>query len=239
MTTAVAGKMARGTAKSVAPVAVAPVPAAAKPDDGSRSVPASCEDRRITRSKRALRDALIELMEERSFDGFSVNDLCERADLNRGTFYNHFRDKDDLLAQLEAEVMDDLDRLQAQMQNLTVRELLGYRARKKPLPLLVELFDYLREQGAFLHAALGPGGDVGFGPRLRDSVCTNLVQSILHERYRNDPSPFVGYYVAFFASAYLGVITRWIETGMQESSEEMALIAMRLFFIKPGESIKL
>lgn len=239
MTTAVAGKMARGTAKSLVPVAVAPVPADAKSDDGARSVPACCEDRRITRSKRALRDALIELMEERSFDGFSVNDLCERADLNRGTFYNHFRDKDDLLAQLEAEVMDDLDRLQAQMQNLTVRELLGYRARKKPLPLLVELFDYLREQGAFLHAALGPGGDVGFGPRLRDSVCTNLVQSILHERYRNDPSPFVGYYVAFFASAYLGVITRWIETGMQESSEEMALIAMRLFFIKPGESIKL
>lgn len=216
------------TTVSPAPVAVAT----------ARSTDAP-QDRRITRSKRALSDALIELMEERSFDGFSVNDLCERADLNRGTFYNHFRDKDDLLAQLEAEVMDDLDRLQAQMQNLTVRELLGYRARKKPLPLLVELFDYLREQGAFLHAALGPGGDVGFGPRLRDSVCTNLVQSILHERYRNDPSPFVGYYVAFFASAYLGVITRWIETGMQESSEEMALIAMRLFFIKPGESIKL
>ena len=63
--------------------------------------------------------------------------------------------------------------------------------------------------------------------------------SVLHERYRNDPEPFVGYYVAFFASAYLGVITRWIETGMRESSEEMALIAMRLFFIKPGESIKL
>ena len=216
------------TTVSPAPVAVATARSTAAP-----------QDLRITRSKRALSDALIELMEERSFDGFSVNDLCERADLNRGTFYNHFRDKDDLLAQLEAEVMDDLDRLQAQMQNLTVRELLGYRARKKPLPLLVELFDYLREQGAFLHAALGPGGDVGFGPRLRDSVCTNLVQSILHERYRNDPSPFVGYYVAFFASAYLGVITRWIETGMQESSEEMALIAMRLFFIKPGESIKL
>ena len=59
-------------------------------------------------------------MEERSFDGFSVNDLCERADLNRGTFYNHFRDKDDLLAQLEAEVMEDLERFQVQMRNLTV-----------------------------------------------------------------------------------------------------------------------
>lgn len=135
--------------------------------------------------------------------------------------------------------MEDLERFQVQMRNLTVHELLGYRARKKPLPLLVGLFDYLREQGAFLHAVLGSGGDVGFGPRLRDSLCTNLVQSVLHERYRNDPEPFVGYYVAFFASAYLGVITRWIETGMRESSEEMALIAMRLFFIKPGESIKL
>ena len=78
-----------------------------------------------------------------------------------------------------------------------------------------------------------------FGPRLRDAVCTNLIQSILHERYRNNPEPFVQYYVAFFASAYLGVIQRWIETGMRESSEEMALIAMRLFFIKPGESITL
>ena len=66
-----------------------------------------------------------------------------------------------------------------------------------------------------------------------------MIQSILHERYRNDPTPFVEYYVAFFASAYLGVIQRWLETGMQEDSEEMALIAMRLFFIKPGESITL
>lgn len=221
----------RNMAASASPALVSPVSAPA---------PAACTvDRRITKSKRALRDALIQLMEERGFDAISVGDLCARADLNRGTFYNHFHDKECLLAALEDEVMDDLERFQEQMQALTVRSLMSYRARKKPLPFLVELFDYLREQGDFLHAVLGPGGDVRFGPRLRDSICTNLIQSILHERYRNDPSPFVAYYVAFFASAYLGVIQRWIETGMQESSEEMALIAMRLFFIKPGESIKL
>ena len=125
------------------------------------------------------------------------------------------------------------------MQDLTVPYLWTHKTKKRPLPLLVELYDYLREQGDFLHAVLGPGGDVRFAPRLRDSVCTNLIQSILHERYRNDPEPFVRYYVAFFASAYMGVIMRWIETGMQESSEDMALIAVRLFFIKPGESIVL
>ena len=199
----------------------------------------SCEDRRITRSKKALRDAIVALLEEREFDDITVNDLCERADLNRGTFYNHFRDQDDLLATLENEVIADLDHFQEQMQDLTVPYLWTHKTKKRPLPLLVELYDYLREQGDFLHAVLGPGGDVRFAPRLRDSVCTNLIQSILHERYRNDPEPFVRYYVAFFASAYMGVIMRWIETGMQESSEDMALIAVRLFFIKPGESIVL
>lgn len=196
-------------------------------------------DRRITRSKKALRIALIELMEERGFDSITVNDLCTRADLNRGTFYNHFHDKENLLETFENEVMDDLVRFQVKMKDLNLKEILFFQVKKKPLPFLVEMFDYLREEAAFLHAVLGPGGDIRFGPRLRDSVCGNLIQSILHERYRKDPTPFVNYYVAFFASAYLGVITQWIETGMQESSEEMALIAMRLLFIRPGESIKL
>lgn len=201
--------------------------------------PTANTDRRIARSKRALRTALIELMEERGLDGLSVNDLCARADLNRGTFYNHFHDKDDLLTTLEDEVIADLERIQEQMQGLTVMDLVRYRVRKRPLPFLVNLFDYLREQGDFLHAVTGSGGDIRFAPRLRDSVCANLIQSILHERYRTNPTPFVQYYVAFYASAYLGVIEHWIETGMQESSEEMALIFMRLFFIKPGESITL
>lgn len=206
--------------------------------DGCR--PNACiVDRRITRSKKALHDALIELMEERGFDSFTVNDLCARADLNRGTFYNHFQDKEHLLATFENEIVADLEVLQDKMQDVSLKELLFYQMRKKPLPFLVDLFDYLRKEGSFLHAVLGPGGDVRFGPRLREAICSNLIHSILHERYRNDTTPFVNYYVAFFASAYLGVITRWIETGMQESSEEMALIAVRLLLIKPGESIKL
>ncbi len=196
-------------------------------------------DRRIVRSEQALRGALIDLMEERGFEGFTVNDLCEHADLNRGTFYNHYRDKEELLQTFENEILGRLEQFKVQMQTFTIRDLVRYSVRKKPFPFLVELFDYLREQGDFLHAVLGPGGDVRFGPRLRDAICTNMIQSILHEHYRKNPTPLVEYYVAFFASAYLGVITRWLETGMQESSEEMALIAMRLFFIKPGESITL
>jgi AcrR family transcriptional regulator len=186
-----------------------------------------------------LRQALIALLEERGFDSITVNDLCDRADLNRGTFYNHFRDKENLLAVLEDEVMADIAALQERMQRISLADMLAYRVAGTPLPLLVDLFDYLREQSDFLHAVLGPGGDARFAPRLREAVCENLVQNILHEKYRTNPTAFVDYYVAFYASAYLGIITRWIERGTLETSEDMARIAMRLFFIKPGESIEL
>lgn len=73
------------------------------------------EDRRITRSKRALRDALVELIEERGLTNFSASDLCARADLNRGTLYNNFGDMEGLLAALEDDIMDDLENLQSCM----------------------------------------------------------------------------------------------------------------------------
>ena len=197
------------------------------------------QDRRITRSKKALRGALISLIEEKGFESLTVGDLCARADLNRGTFYNHYQDKDELLASFENEVMAGLDSWQKKMERVSIADMAAYRLKKTSPLFLVELFDYLRSEGDFLHAVLGPRGDVRFASRMRDSICNHLINSILHEKYRRDPSPFVGYYLAYNTYAYLGVMARWIETGMQESSEEMALVVMRLFFIKPGESIKL
>ena len=206
--------------------------------DASRHAAPSA-DRRITKTRTALYDALIQLMETRGYDQVSVGDICAAANITRGTFYNHFCDKDALLQSLEDDVIGGLDLLQERLADLTLVDLALKVASKQPLPILVELFDYLREQGAFMHAVLGPGGDGLFGAKLRDAVCTNLVHSILNEKYRTSTDPFVGYYVAFYASAYLGVIERWIATGMVESSQEMALIAQRLLMIKPGESIKL
>ena len=204
------------------------------------AAPAAAErDPRIARSRAALREAFIALVEERGIDGFSVGDLCTSAGLNRGTFYNHFRDKESLLASFEDEVIEGLGGVLAKFQSIKLRELAACSLTHRPLPMLVELYDYLREEGPFLHAMLGPGGDARFGMRLREAVCDRFVRSLLHERYQNDPSAFTRYYISFYSGAYLGVISEWIDSGMTETSEEMALISMRLLFIKPGESIKM
>lgn len=54
-------------------------------------------DRRVQRTRRALRDALISLMTERGWDEVSVQDICDRADIGRSTFYVHFQNKEELL----------------------------------------------------------------------------------------------------------------------------------------------
>ncbi|MCK6548339.1 TetR/AcrR family transcriptional regulator [Myxococcota bacterium] len=54
-------------------------------------------DRRIARSQRLLRDALVALVIERGWDEVSVQDVCARADVGRSTFYAHFADKEELL----------------------------------------------------------------------------------------------------------------------------------------------
>lgn len=59
---------------------------------GTRKKP----DARVRRTRDALGDALIALMQERPFDSITIQHVLDRADIGRSTFYNHFRDKDDL-----------------------------------------------------------------------------------------------------------------------------------------------
>ena len=55
------------------------------------------EDRRIAMTKRLLKAALIELLKEQDIYHISIRELCERADVNRTTFYKYYGSQFDLL----------------------------------------------------------------------------------------------------------------------------------------------
>ena len=55
------------------------------------------KDARVRRTRDALGDALVALMQEKAFDTITVQDVLDRAKVGRSTFYSHFSDKDDLL----------------------------------------------------------------------------------------------------------------------------------------------
>lgn len=57
-------------------------------------------DRRIAKTQEALKKAVIELMTEKNFDDITIQEIADRADVNRGTIYLHYQDKFDLLDRL-------------------------------------------------------------------------------------------------------------------------------------------
>lgn len=59
--------------------------------------PIESTDRRVRRSSRMLKEAFLELMREKGFSSITVQDIADKADMNRGTFYAHFPDKYALL----------------------------------------------------------------------------------------------------------------------------------------------
>lgn len=66
------------------------------------------EDRRIARTRLALRDALLALLSEKGWDELNVQEICDRANVGRSTFYLHYQSKEDLLSESLNELRDML-----------------------------------------------------------------------------------------------------------------------------------
>ena len=106
------------------------------------TVPAgSVDDRRVRRTQEALIFALIHLVLEKRYDAITIQDLLDRADVGRSTFYSHFRGKDDLLLKSWERLLEALDREMDQRREVSesgprrvapVRELFHHVAKMKP-----------------------------------------------------------------------------------------------------------
>lgn len=68
------------------------------------------EDLRIIKTKAALTNAFYAMLEEISLEEITVNDLCERAEVRRATFYKHFNDKNDFVTYLVKDVRDKFEK---------------------------------------------------------------------------------------------------------------------------------
>ena len=67
------------------------------------------EDLRVKKTKKALGEAFMEMMSEKPFDEITVNELCDRANIRRATFYKHYTDKLDYLASFTRTLRDNFD----------------------------------------------------------------------------------------------------------------------------------
>ncbi|AZV41737.1 TetR/AcrR family transcriptional regulator [Peribacillus asahii] len=182
-------------------------------------------DLRVIRTRQSIRDALVELIEEKGFEAISVKDITTRAKINRGTFYAHYQDKFDLMTKCEEEVMLEMSRIAKQNFPSVIAALETNSPTVTPFPLVILIFEYLNENSGFMKAVLGPKGDLSFQTRLKDFMWKTLFGNNSEALVKEENLLVPGQYLAsYVASAHIGVIQQWLNSGRKESPQEMARI---------------
>lgn len=169
-------------------------------------------DPRVRRTRQLLQEALLGLIREQSFDDVTVQDITERAGLNRATFYLHYRDKDDLLTQIMKEA---LDALEAQARRHEDSDESAQEA-------IVGWFQHAAAYPDLYHLVLGRSDRASFSVQVR----THIEQLMTRDNEKRHRSRRGGIPAAmrlrFQASACLAVIGWWLEQRMPYPPEEMA-----------------
>lgn len=188
-------------------------------------------DRRAIRTKKMIRLALSQLIEEKGFNDITITDITTRADINRGTFYLHYTDKYDLLEKIEDEVLQELF---GNCGTISDMDIPNGDFVSRPMPFMVKIFEYLKENATLMKAILGPNGDPVFQRKLKELIQTGLFKNkVINKENMLVPE---SYFTAYVLSAHLGVIQKWLESDMEKSPEDMALILANMFLLGPFKS---
>ena len=153
------------------------------------------EDKRIRRTKKLLRQALTRLMQQKDFQSITVTDVVREADINRGTFYAHYRDVYDLREKIEAEMIEDFRELIADLHPSGTSNL---------QPVLARAVDYLEENREIVTALVRGTGVEGFGRKMI------TVLEECHLEMRPFRSVEDAYAARFLATGIVGMMEKWI-----------------------------
>jgi AcrR family transcriptional regulator len=128
-------------------------------------------DRRVRRTRGNLSYALLELMVEKGYDAITIQDLLDRANVGRTTFYDHYRDKDDLLV----EGLKNLRSFLREHQRAAIARTGPLRDRA--LGFSLAMFEHAGEQRALVRAIVG---------RRAGTIVMQHVRRMFQELVRDD-----------------------------------------------------
>ena len=181
-------------------------------------------DLRVVRTKTAIRNALVELIEDKGFDAITVKDITTKANINRGTFYTHYQDKFDLMTKCQEDIMYEFSNIAKEIP----RSDCGSRIESfstMPFLLITSILEFLNENSDFMKAVLSPKGDLSFQTKLKDFMWKTLFEdtngALINKENLLVPSQYLASYMA---SAHIGVIQQWLNSGQKETPEEIARI---------------
>jgi AcrR family transcriptional regulator len=180
-------------------------------------------DRRVQRTEQSVRRALFELIQEKGFEALSVQDIIDRANVGRATFYTHFQSKDDLLLS----GFEDLRASLKERQRLALGQ--GRGVDERVLAFSHEMFAHANEHRTLFRAMVG---------KRSGAAVQRMIHNLLLDLVRDDVKTLASYkdttslpteaLVQFVAGSFFGLLMWWLNGKMQLSVQEVNSLFRRL-----------
>ncbi len=174
----------------------------------------SIKDRRVRKTRDQIRKTFTQLLMKKDLKDITVSELTKLADINRGTFYLHYRDVYDLFEQTEKELVGKF---------IDIIEKYRRRSQAPLMPALLEAFKYAAANSetfiAYLHTK-----ETTFLIHIVE-MCRPRNQAEWSTLFQGGKPEHYEYYYAFIAFGCIALLRRWFDSGMAETPEYMASMA--------------
>lgn len=176
-------------------------------------------DRRVIKTKEAINKAFLELFSEKELEQITINDISERANVNRGTVYLHYSDKYDLLDKSIEEHLNKLITFCGANETKVGDGTL--------ISDLLPVFVYFENNYKFFSAMLSNQRTTVFRARLLAFISVNVKEKLRKQEPQSDIDNELK--AQFMASAFVGIVEWWIQHQIPHSASYMAEQLWKLF----------
>ena len=167
------------------------------------------EDRRVRKTKRALREGLAELLTEKNIQNITVRELTDKVDIHRSTFYANFTDIYDLYSQIEDAMIQEISDIFSE--NYTVDSRTFFTI----------LFQYISDNRQVCRMFLGKNVSPTFYSRLTDLLKEAYLTCWRNEYGFTGTAEELEYYVHFHLSGSLAIVGKWADGDFEYSADQL------------------
>ena len=179
-------------------------------------------DRRTQRTRELLQQALIELISERGYDAISIQDIVDRANIGRTTFYLHYKSKDELFIRCHEAIVSKF-RI-GPLHPLSREELLSLEAP----PGMTSAYRHLEDARALLYSVFQGKDSLLILRRMRDWSARDIEANLRSAFPEENSAIPLDVLALYLAGAQLGLVQWWLEKRQPHTLEDLAQIFHRL-----------
>lgn len=174
-------------------------------------------DRRSLRTRNLINNAMLELLFEQRYETISVQDVLDRADIGRSTFYTHYYDKEDVLESIAGQMFE------------TFSQQLSQRNVEQGIVPGLELFEHVKQHYQYFQAMLrGYAGELLW--KSAQNALSKMIEQSLTSIYTDKPAPSIPWplIAQYLAGAFLSLLKWWLDTEMPYTPQQMEKIFQQL-----------